>query len=184
VSPVLRRRKRSSVSARRFAVQVGALVLLLVVGIAGVVLGVLVQSTPERRDAVELAVGGVHTVPQRVPFVGDVVVYGTPPEGERPDLDELGCSVTQGGGPLSTERARAEDRLVVDGAGLVPLVSFPGDEGHSIGCGGPAAQAAAPLYVVPGGNSRGLIPLAGYSVAVLAIPLAVLGLLYLRWSRV
>ncbi len=180
---MLRKRKRGSTSARRTAAQVAGLVLTLLVGVAGVALGVLVQATPESREAVPLAVGSAFTVPQRMPFVGDMVVYGTPPEGERPDLDELGCSITAGGGPLSTDAARNQDRLVVDGTGLVPLLSFPGAEGHSIGCNGPAAQAAAPLYVVPGTTSRGLVPLSGFSLAALCIPLSVLGLLYVRWSR-
>lgn len=184
MSPLLKRGRRRSVSGRAFVVRVTALVALLLVGVAGVTAGVTVQATPERRDAVPLVVGQAFTVPQRPPFVGDMVVYGAPPEGERPDLDELGCQVTEGGGPLSTRAAQREDRIVVGDVGLVPLVSFPGAQGHSVACAGPGAQAAAPLYVIPGGNSRTLVPLAGFSLAVLCIPLAVLGLLYARWSRV
>lgn len=184
MSPLLKRGKRRSVSGRAFVVRVTAMVAVLLVGVAGVVAGVFVQATPERREAVAVDVGEAFTVPDRPPFVGDMVVYGSPPEGERPDLDELGCQVTDGGGPLSTEAAQREDRIVVADRGLVPLVSFPGDPGHSVACAGPAAQASAPLYVIPGGNSRTLIPLAGFSLAVLCIPLAVLGLVYARWSRV
>lgn len=182
-SPRSRRRTRHSVSGRRLAVTVVSMVLLLVVGIVGVVVGVVVQTTPERREAVALVPGEPYTAPERVPFVGALVVYGTPPEGERPDLDELGCQVTEGGGALSVDDARLEDRIVVDDRGLVPLVSFPGGSGHSIACAGPGAEAAAPLYVIPGRNNRTLLPLAGYSLAALCLPLSVLGLLNARWSR-
>ena len=84
---------------------------------------------------------------------------------------------------LSTENARREDRIVIDGRGLVPLVSYPGEAGHSIGCNGPAAEASAPLYVVPGSNARHLVPLAGYCVGALAIPLGLLGLLTAESAR-
>lgn len=156
------------------------MVMLLLLGTAGVVLGLVVQLTPERREAVPIPVGEAYTAPQRVPFVGDLVVYGAPPEGNRPDLDELGCQVTDGGGPLSTDDAARQDRIVVAGRGLVPLVSFPGKPGHSLACAGAAAEASAPLYVIPGANSRDLIPLAGYCVAVLCVPFAVLGLVDAR----
>lgn len=62
-------------------------------------------------------------------------------------------------------------------------MSFPGDAGHSVGCAGPAAQVAAPLYVVPGQNQRHLIPLAGYCLAALLVPLSTLLLLSLRAGR-
>lgn len=185
MSPLLRNRRRTrhSVSGRRLAVTVLAMIVLLVLGIVGVVVGVVVQTTPERREAVAVPLGEPYTSPARVPFVGDLVVYGTPPEGERPDLDELGCQVTEGGGPLSVDDARLEDRIVVEDRGLVPLVSFPGGSGHSIACAGPGAEAAAPLFVIPGRNNRTLLPLAGYCLAALCIPLSVLGLLNARWSR-
>ena len=72
---------------------------------------------------------------------------------------------------------------MVDGRGLVPLVQFPGREGYSIVCTGPAAVAATPLYVVPGASSRTLVPLAGYCTAVLLVPLGLLGVLRLVSSR-
>lgn len=170
-------------SGRRLVATVAVMVVLLAAGVIGVVVGVVVQATPERREALPLPVGEPFTVGERVPFVGDLVVYGTPPDGERPELDELGCQVTEGGGPLSTDAARQEDRIVVDGRGLVPLVSFPGATGHSIACAGPAAEAAEPLYVIAGGNDRHLIPLAGFSLAALCIPLSVLGLVNARLAR-
>ena len=49
------------------------------------------QSTPEDREARLLEVGEAYTAPERVPLAGDLVVYGTPPEGDRPTLEELGC---------------------------------------------------------------------------------------------
>lgn len=183
MSPVSRRSRRRSVSGRRLVATVVVMVVLLAVGVVGVVAGVVVQATPERREAQRLAVGDAFTVGDRVPFVGDLVVYGTPPEGDRPELEELGCQVTEGGGPLSTEAAQQEDRIVVDGRGLVPLVSFPGRTGHSIACTGPAAEAAEPLYVIAGGNDRHLVPLAGFSLAALCLPLSVLGLVNARLAR-
>lgn len=177
------RRRRRSASGRRAAVRAAVAALLLVAGLAAGAAGLLVQSTPEQRDAQLLGVGQAWTAPERPAFVGDLVVYGTPAEGKRPELAELGCQVTSGGGPLSTERAAREDRLVVEGRGLVPLVSFPGEAGHSIGCVGPAAEAAAPLYVVPGRNQRHLVPVAGYCVAALFVPLGAFMLLSLRAGR-
>lgn len=153
---------------------------LLVVGVAALVLGWTVQTSPEDRTPVPLAVGEVWTAPERPLFVGDLVVYGTPDGGARPGLDELGCVVTEGGGPLSTSAAAAQDRIVVQGRGLVPLVSYPGQAGYSVACTGPAAAEAAPLFVVPGATSRTLVPLGAYCVAALAVPLGLVGLLMLR----
>ena len=161
----------------------GLSVLALVLGGLAFALGYLVQSVPEDRTAQPLPLDAPYTVGERVPFVGALVVYGTPTGGERPELDELGCEVTEGGGPLSTEAAERQDRVVVEGRGLVPLVQFPGREGYSIACTGPAAAAAAPLYVVPGATSRDLLPLAGYCVAALLVPLGLLGVLTLVASR-
>lgn len=155
----------------------------LVLGVLAVGLGYLVQSTPEDRTARPMSVDEAFTVGDRVPFVGPLVVYGTPTGGERPELDELGCEVTDGGGPLSTEAAERQDRVVVDDRGLVPLVQFPGREGYSIACTGPAAAAASPLYVVPGASARTLVPLAAYCTAALLVPLGLLGVLTLVASR-
>ncbi|MGJ7439586.1 hypothetical protein [Aquipuribacter sp. MA13-6] len=174
-------RRRRYVSRRR-ALLVALSCLALVVGVGAVALGALVQTSPESREPVPLSVGAVHTVPDRVAFVGDLVVYGTPPTGERPELDALGCTATEGERALSTEAAAREDRIVVADVGLVPLVSFPGREGHSIACTGPAAAAAAPLFVVPGASSRSLIPLGAYCVAAFLLPLGTVGLLMLRAS--
>lgn len=155
----------------------------LLVGVGGLLLGFAVQGSPESMEAQPLGPGEPFTAPQRALFVGDLVVYGTPPEGARPELDDLGCVVTEGGGPLSVSAARQEDRIVVAGEGLVPLVSFPGREGYSVACTGPAAVAAAPLYVVPGDDSRDLIPLSAFTVASLGCPLGAVGLVMLRASR-
>jgi hypothetical protein len=99
--------------------------LSLAAGTAATVAGFFVQSTPEDRTPRPLAVGEAFVAPERVWLVGDLVVYGSPDERGRPDLDELGCVVTEGGGPLSVERAAQEDRVVVAEQGQVPLVSFP-----------------------------------------------------------
>lgn len=168
--------------SRRRGLLVALSCLALVLGAGAVALGAVVQTSPESREPVPLAVGDVYTVPERVAFVGDLVVYGTPSTGERPELDELGCTVTEGESALSTEAAAREDRIVVTGVGLVPLVSFPGREGYSIACAGPAAAAAAPLFVVPGASSRSLIPLGAYCVAAFLLPLGTVGLLMLRAS--
>lgn len=156
--------------------------LALAVGVGAVLLGALVQTSPEPREPVPLAVGEAYTVPDRVAFVGDLVVYGTPQNGERPELDALGCTATEGEGSLSTDAAAREDRIVVAGVGLVPLVSFPGRPGHSIACTGSAAVAASPLVVVPGASSRTLVPLGAYCVAAFLLPLGTVGLLMLRAS--
>lgn len=182
----VRRRDPSSRAGRAAAYRragwvASTLALLLGLVVAGA--AYVVQVTPEDRTPVPLGVGEAFVAPDREWLVGDLVVYGTPPEGDRPDLDELGCQVTEGGGPLSTRAARLEDRIVVAGEGLVPLVSFPGRPGYGLVCAGPAAQASAPLFVVPGASSRGLVPLAGYSAAVLLVPVGVVGLLMLRASR-
>ena len=158
-------------------------VLALVLGVLAFGVGYAVQATPEDRTPEPLALDAAYTVGPRVPLVGALVVYGTPVGGERPDLAELGCEVTAGGGPLSTGAAAEQDRVVVEGRGLVPLVQFPGREGYSIVCTGPAAVAATPLYVVPGASSRTLVPLAGYCTAVLLVPLGLLGVLRLVSSR-
>jgi len=155
----------------------------LVLGVLAVGLGYLAQATPEDRTAQPLRVDAAYTVGERVPFVGALVVYGTPTAGDRPALADLGCRVSDGGGPLSTEAAERQDRVVVDGRGLVPLVQFPGREGYSIACTGPAALAAAPLFVVPGATSRDLVPLAGYCAAALLVPLGLLGVFTLVSSR-
>jgi hypothetical protein len=91
--------------------------------------------------------------------------------------------VTEGGGPLSVERAAQEDRVVVAERGQVPLVSFPGRAGYGLVCTGPAAAAAAPLFVIPGANSRELVPLAAYSTAALLVPVGAVGLVMLRSGR-
>lgn len=167
--------------SRRATWVLSVLALLLGMGAAG--LGYLVQSTPEDRTAQPLPLDQAYTVGERVPFVGALVVYGTPTAGERPGLEELGCEVTEGGGPLSVEAAERQDRVVVEGRGLVPLVQLPGREGYSIACTGPAAVASAPLYVVPGASSRGLVPLAGYCAAALLVPLGLLGVMSLVSTR-
>jgi hypothetical protein len=175
-----KKRRRASPQSRALLIILSVAALAL--GVVGIALGLVVQSNPESRDAQLLEVGAAYTAPDRVPFVGDLVVYGAPTDGERPDLEALGCVTTSG--DASTKNALREDRLVVDDRGLVPLVSFAGEPGHSIGCNGPAAVAAAPLYVAPGANGRHLIPLAGYSVGALGVPLGLLGLLSARASRV
>ncbi len=173
---------RRYMSPRRISGYVVAVVALGMGAVAGA-LGYLVASNPEPRGAQPIAVGEVFTVGERVPFVGDLVVYGTPPQGERPDLDALGCQATEGEASLSTTVAATQDRIVVDGRGVVPLVSFPGVEGHSIACNGPAAVTAAPLYVVPGSSARDLLPLAGYSVAALLLPVGFVIVLMLGSTR-
>ena len=155
----------------------------LVAGLGALSLAVLVQQTPETREPQPLPLGAVYTSQERVFLAGDLVVYGRPPTSERPSLAELGCQVTEGGGPLSTDAAAGQDRIVVDGRGLVPLATFSGRPGHSIACSGPAAAAAAPLYVAPGTTARGLVPLAGYSLAVFLLPVSIVGLLMLGASR-
>jgi hypothetical protein len=178
-STTSRTRRLARARAAGWAASTAALLLGALAGIAGWT----VQATPEDTTPVPLPVGTAWVVPERVPFAGDLVVYGTPPGGERPDLAGLGCQVTDGGGPLSTVAARQEDRIVVDGRGLVPLVSFPGREGYGLACSGQAAVAAAPLYVVPAAGSRDLVPLATWSVAALLVPVGAVGLLMLRASR-
>lgn len=126
---------------------------------------------------VRVAVGAVYTVPSRAPLSGDLVVYGTPPDGWVPTLDDMGCQATAGGGPVVLADADRENRPVVDGTGLQPLVTFPGRPGHSIVCSGPAAQAAAPLHIAPGHDARHLVPLAAWSLAALLLPVGVACLL-------
>lgn len=178
-----RRRTRGERLAARRRLGWASSSLALLLGLAALAAGLVVQATPEDRTPTPLAVGEAYVAPEREWLVGDLVVYGTPPEGERPDLDELGCAVTEGGGPLSTRSARLEDRIVVAGQGLVPLVSFPGTAGYGLVCSGAAAQAASPLYVVPGASDRDLVPLAGYSLAVLLLPVGTVGALMLGASR-
>ena len=178
------RRRTIGYATRRRAVLTGLAAASLLLGAGAFVLGWSVQSSPEDRTPVPLAVGQVVTAPDRVSFVGDLVVYGTPGTGSRPDLDDLGCVVTEGGGPLSTDAAAREDRIVVGGNGLVPLVSYPGRTGYSIACTGPAAVEASPLYLVPGATSRALVPLGSYSLAALTVPLGLVGLGMLRSSKV
>ncbi len=158
-------------------------VLALALGTLALGLGSLVQTTPEDRTARPLALDQAFEVGPRVPFVGPLVVYGTPPAGERPALEDLGCDVVEGGGRWSSEAAARQDRVVVEGRGLVPLAQLPGREGYAFACTGPAAAAAAPLYVVPGATSRDLVPLAGYCAAALLLPLGLLGVLRLVASR-
>lgn len=99
------RRRRRSASGRRAALRAGVAAVLVVAGVVAGAAGLLVQSTPELRDAQLLTVGQAWTAPERPPFVGDLVVYGTPAPGRRPTLQQLGCQVTEGGGPLSTAHA-------------------------------------------------------------------------------
>lgn len=58
-------------------------------------------------------------------LVGDLVAcdtpqYDTPQYGVRPELDELGCQPSEGGGQLSTQRAALEDRQ----RHLVPVAGY------------------------------------------------------------
>lgn len=157
--------------------------LAVAAGVSAAGLGVLVLQTPESREPVPLPVGGVHTAGERPPFTGLLVVYGVAQPGPPPTLDQLGCRVTADGGPLTRVGLADEDRLVVAGQGLVPLVAYPGGEGHSIACTGPAAVAAAPLYVVPGRSGRDLLPTAAFTVAAFLVPVGATGLLMLRPVR-
>lgn len=151
-------------------------------GLLAASLGVVIGSTPEDRAPLPLPIDAAVEVPDRVPLAGPMVVYGTPPDGGRPRAADLGCGLTVGGGRLSTVAAQQEDRIVVNGRGLVPLVSFPGRAGYGVACTGPAAVAAAPLYLLPGASPRHLVPLAAFSTAALLVPLGVVGLLMLRAS--
>ena len=144
----------------------------------------LVELNPESREPQRLPLDTAHSVSNRAFLAGDLVVYGAPSTSVRPELAELGCEVIPGGRQLSTVAASREDRIVHDGRGLVPLVSFPGRPGQSIACSGPAAVAAAPLYVVPGATARGLVPLAGYCLAALLLPVGGVGIYLLRISAV
>ena len=180
---MVRTRSRAERTARLRRVGWAATTLSVAGGVLAVVSGYLVQSTPEDRTPVPLALGEAYIVPERVWLVGDLVVYGSPEERGRPDPDELGCVVTEGGGGLSVERAAREDRIVVGGVGQVPLVSFPGRTGYGLVCAGPASATAAPLYVVPGANARAMVPLAAYSAAALLIPVGTVGLVMLRAGR-
>lgn len=154
-----------------------------VLGLALAGVGVAVLRTPEPSTPVALDTDVAFTTPARVSFSGPMVIYGAPTPGPPPSLAQLGCVVTAGGGALSTDDALGEDRIVVEGRGLVPLVTFPGREGDSIGCNGPAAVAAAPLFVAPGRSGRELLPTAAFCGAALLLPVGVAGLLMLHASR-
>jgi hypothetical protein len=156
--------------------------LALVAGGLGIAAGAVVQSTPQDTWRLPMTPGAAFTVPARVPFGGSLVVYGTPRDSSRPSLVELGCRVTEGGGPLVLPDEANENRLVVEGRGVLPLAVFPGRPGHSIVCAGPAAEEAAPLYIAPGHSSRHLVPVAGYSIAALLLPAGTVGLLTARGS--
>lgn len=160
-----------------------ACIAAVAAGLLAVALGGRILLTPESDDPLPLSAGEVFVVPARVDMVGPLVLYGSLDGEDRPSLTELGCVITAGGGPLSTDAARAEGRIVVAGRGLTPLVSFPGREGHSLACTGPGAVAAAPLFVVPGSSQRDLVPLSAFSVAAFLVPVGGAGLLMLRASR-
>jgi hypothetical protein len=154
--------------------------LALAAGGLGVSVGVAVQSTPQEAWRLSMTPGTALTVPARVPLAGPLVVFGTPRDGSRPTLAELGCQVTEGGGPIVLPDEANENHLVVANRGVVPLAAFPGRPGHSIACSGPAADDAAPLYLAPGHSSRDLVPVASYSVAALLLPAGAVGLLAAR----
>ncbi|MGF1661194.1 MAG: hypothetical protein ACFCVG_01755 [Kineosporiaceae bacterium] len=154
--------------------------LALVLGSLGIAVGVVVQATPQETWRQPLTPGTALTVPARAPLSGPLVVYGTPRDGTPPSLAELGCRTTDGGGPVVLPDRANENRLVVEGRGVLPLATFPGRPDHSISCSGPAAEAAAPLYVAPGHTSRHLVPVAAYSTAALLLPVGVVGLLTTR----
>jgi hypothetical protein len=157
--------------------------LAVAAGVLATALGILVLRTPESRVPVPVAVGEVYTAGERPPLVGPLVVYGRPQPGGPPALADLGCRVTPGGGPLTSADTGTEDRIVVAGRGLVPLAAYPGREGHSIACAGPAAVRAAPLHVMPGRSGRDLVPTAAFSVAAFLVPVGATGLLMLRPVR-
>jgi hypothetical protein len=150
--------------------------LALVLGGLSAGAGVLVQASPPESWRLPMTPGAVFTVPPRVLFAGPLVVFGSPGGEFRPTLEELGCRVTEGGGPVTLPDETNENRLVIADRGVVPLAVFPGRPGHSIACSGPGAEDAAPLFVAPGHTSRQLVPVAAYSLAALLIPAGAVGL--------
>jgi hypothetical protein len=152
----------------------------VVSGLALVLLGA-VLAADERRFAQPLEPGEVVTLPDRPVLSGPLVVYGTPPSGRVPSVADLGCRVSDGGGPLSPVVAGGQDRVVLSGQGADPLVEVPWRPGYGLVCDGPAAVASAPLHVVAGRSSRDLAGLAVLSVAALAGTAGAAGLVT-RWT--
>ncbi|MFC3689731.1 hypothetical protein [Aquipuribacter hungaricus] len=167
-------RRHARVRLRR-RVALALCVGLVVLGLGATGLGTWVRAHPEGRTPVPVEAGVPLLLPERPVLAGDLVLYGVRTRGGPPTASELGCEVTDAEGlvlpgALSSTRAAGEGRAVVDGQGLVPLLTVEADSGSSLLCSSPRTVRAAPTYLLPADSARDLVPVAAYSAAAVALP--------------
>lgn len=166
------RRLQDSAATRRRR-QVAGL-LLLVVGLATLVFGVLagrVAAPPP----VQISAEGVTQVPSTRFFQSPWVLYGRVDDPRRtPPVDEVGC-VPEGGLDLPTqpEDLTAFGSRVVDGVPVaaIALLGHSGDDA-AVRCTG--ADDHAPLWLMPSSDAP---PLTATSIAILGVLLLVVAAL-------
>lgn len=172
--------------AGRKAMRLGAL-FLVVGGLISAVIGFVALRSDPPDDPVRVDVGTRVSLPTPGLFGGRAILYGQDDTEGQPTRQELGCRMITDTGEegnraaLSHLDALDEDRRVIDGSGLVPLLVVRSyADGWSIECDGAAARAAQPMYLLKGTPLVDMVPMAAFSFTALALVLGVAGLIVLR----
>ena len=174
-------------ASTRFRLRAASAVLV-VIGLACLLLGLLAPQLGRVSGPVRLSVGQQVELPERPRFGGSLAVYvGTDTLASAQMAEQLACRVRSADGqevvptPLSGAGVAALDRRVVDGQALLPLlVVTAGTNGASIMCSGPVAVTDGPVYLLSSSGSQAMVPMAAFSAASLALVLGVAGMVGLR----
>lgn len=162
----------------RILLRAGALALT-VLGVAGLVLGALMPGLTTAADPVPVPPGGPVGVPEVGAFGGEVLLYGRPQQARRPSRAELGCRL-EGSGELSASAAAEQDRRVVDGAAVLPLLVLQDAESAIMRCDGAQAVSSQPMYLLVDNGVRDQVPMATLSLSVLMLAVGAAGVSVLR----
>jgi hypothetical protein len=164
-----------------------AAALVVAAGVLLAAFGVIAPGMSPDRDPVPLPISASVAVPPAGPFGGKVILYGSALS-PGTDLDLIGAECTVDGTDRATDTRGTTtdgteelDRLVIGGEAMLPLLVMTrtGDDAQ-VSCTGPLAAAAQPLYLVSTYGVRDLVPMAAYSLAVLAIAVGAACLWLLR----
>jgi hypothetical protein len=165
--------------------RLGAL-FLIVGGLISAVIGIVALRSDPPDDPVRVDVGTPVPLPTPGLFGGQAIIYGQD-DADGATRAELGCRMITDTGEegnsaaLSHLAALGEDRRVINGQGMVPLLVVRSyADGWAIECDGAAARAAEPMYLLKGTPLVDMVPMAAFSFTALALVLGVAGSIVLR----
>ena len=154
--------------------------LLAGAGLISLGLGLAVPATTKDPTPIPIALSTAVPLPAAPHFGGRLVVYGHPTTTGRIDCT-VRSETTDRSALLSASAAEGEDRLVVDGVAVRPLLLVTDPPSPSnILCTGGFAATSLPLYLIATNGHRDELPMAAFSFATLALVLGLAGAISLR----